>query len=608
MIFGLLLQTFAATMIQAAAVIPVIINTDIRYQVIDGFGASDCWSFQKLGDWPLEQKSRIADLLFSVEHGIGLSQWRFNLGGGINTSSIDHPWRTVATFETGPGEYDWSQQSAERWFLQAAQERGVEQFTAFVNSPPGRMTRNGLTNCNNGMGSTNLKAGWEGQFARYLTDILVHFRDQWNLEFDYISPVNEPQWEWNDDSNQEGNRAANSDFRNIIVALYDSLTAAAVSTKISVAESGDLPSWYQYRNDIGSEYGTAYGNYLGELIADPSTSDKIAKHLGGHSYWSDNLESELVQDRQALAVRLNNYQDAGWKYWVTEYSILEGPYNEGGRGRDLTMETALNVARVIHFDLTLLKASSWQWWTALSPEDYKDGLLYTNSLTNPADLSIIESKLFWSLGNFSRFIRPGYQRIELTGASNKYGLMGSAYLSPNLRQAVIVLVNVAAQAVEVEFSFAGLLAKGICDDYQIYITSDQAGDDLRSAGGGSLGSLVTIPGRSVVTLISRSTDDLPIFEGYNPDRYQLYQNYPNPFNEETSLAFNMVNEGSAKLSIYSILGERIHSVEWDQIPSGIQSYRWDGRLEDNRPLASGTYLYLLKAGGDILTRSMVYVK
>jgi len=83
----------------------------------------------------------------------------------------------------------------------------------------------------------------------------------------------------------------------------------------------------------------------------------------------------------------------------------------------------------MHHDLTILNASSWQWWTAVSPENFKDGLIYTDYKNNPQLHNIIESKLLWAFGNYSRFIRPGYQRIELTGADNKFGLMGSAYLS-----------------------------------------------------------------------------------------------------------------------------------------------------------------------------------
>ena len=56
--------------------------------------ASDCWSFQQLGDWPEPERERIADLLFSREvdgagnpQGIGLSIWRFYLSAGTTELS-----------------------------------------------------------------------------------------------------------------------------------------------------------------------------------------------------------------------------------------------------------------------------------------------------------------------------------------------------------------------------------------------------------------------------------------------------------------------------------------------------------------------------------------
>ncbi|RPH98829.1 MAG: xylanase, partial [Calditrichaeota bacterium] len=108
------------------------VNAAITYQTMDHFGASDCWSFQKIGAWENEYKEQVADLLFSQTKGIGLSAWRFNIGAGINKNTIQHPWRTVETFEVSEGVYDWSRQAEERWFLHAAQERGVDQFIAFV--------------------------------------------------------------------------------------------------------------------------------------------------------------------------------------------------------------------------------------------------------------------------------------------------------------------------------------------------------------------------------------------------------------------------------------------------------------------------------------------
>lgn len=41
-------------------------NSNIEYQTMDGFGASDTWRAQFIGkNWPLEKREYIADLLFS---------------------------------------------------------------------------------------------------------------------------------------------------------------------------------------------------------------------------------------------------------------------------------------------------------------------------------------------------------------------------------------------------------------------------------------------------------------------------------------------------------------------------------------------------------------
>jgi hypothetical protein len=62
-------------------------------------------------------------------------------------------------------------------------------------------------------------------------------------------------------------------------------------------------------------------------------------------------------------------------------------------------------------NLTVVNVSGWQWWTALSQEDYKDGLIYTD-WKKPGDAeTIFTSRLLWVLGNYSRFVRPGMRRI-----------------------------------------------------------------------------------------------------------------------------------------------------------------------------------------------------
>lgn len=488
-------------MAETSAIAPteyrVIIDLGETYQEIDNFGASDCWTMQKIGGWSDENKNKVADLLFSVTKGIGLSCWRFNLGGGINHERIGHPWRTVETFEVGEGEYDWTRQANERWFLRAAKARGVGQYVAFVNSPPARMTRNGFTNCDKGPHTTNLKEGYEGQFARYLADILLHFRDNPDederIEFDYISPVNEPNWEW-EGRGQEGNRACNRDIKAIALALYDALQSRSLATETMLAESGIY--WAMCGPELLSlKYHAKYGGYIDALCGDEDLRGKIAATLSAHAYFIDKPEA-IEKARRKLRAKLDQYP--AWKYWQTEYCIL----GEGGGGRDLGMATALRVARTIHCDLTLLNASAWQWWTAMSREDYKDGLVYTDYHNEGDAETIYPSKTLWALGNFSRFIRPGAKRVDLRGANNMAGLLGSAYKNDESGAMLVVLINMAETPAQVSLRFDGA-APGLLTRY---VTSDAEGDDLKEGQPVAATRLHVIPARSVVTLVTGPGD------------------------------------------------------------------------------------------------------
>lgn len=179
---------------------PLALQPERRYQVIENFGASDAWSMDPIGrEWSLENKNRLADLLFSRDKGIGLSLWRFNIGAGsrwTDGNSLWDPWRGAEAFKRSEDSaYNWTRQAGQQWFLKAARDRGVRQFLACAYSPPVWMTANGHAYCDARTGSTNLKPGSEGAFARYLADVLARFARQ-GMPFQYLSPANEPQWAW----------------------------------------------------------------------------------------------------------------------------------------------------------------------------------------------------------------------------------------------------------------------------------------------------------------------------------------------------------------------------------------------------------------------------
>ena len=472
-----------------------------RFQVMDNFAASDCWSMQKVGLWSEENRNRVADLLFSMDKGIGLSAWRFNIGAG-KCPDIS-PWRTAETFETAEGRYDWSRQAAERWFLAAAKARGVRQFIAFVNSPPARMTKNGKTYCTPEVGPTNLKDGHEGQYARYLADILRHFREDpdpaQRIDFGWISPVNEPQWDWNGPG-QEGNRVPNDVLKSILRALDAELKRQSVPAKILAPESGSLA--IPGMTGPIEMYGARYGAYVRDFCGDPEMADIMGRLVCSHSYRADLLPNGLVNARQKLRAQFDLYP--GWKFWQSEYCVMQGPDGVGGGGRDMGIDAALNIARVMHQDLVLLNASAWQWWTAVSKEHFQDGLLYTDYHKIGDPETIYTSKTLWAFGNYSRFVRPGARRVALAGAEDLSGLLGSAWDDRETGRLVVVLINMGAAPETVRLRERRLQDNAAVRSWTPWVTSDQPGDDLRRDTAVAGGTDYTVPARSVVTLVGNT--------------------------------------------------------------------------------------------------------
>ena len=468
----------------------IIIDPAIEYQTIENFGASDAWSCGPVGErWDPKVKEEIADLLFSRTKGIGLSLWRFNIGVGIvPRSRIRNRWRTVECFWDGHS-YDWTKQAGQRWFLRAAKKRGVKYFLAFCNSPPKSMTKNGYTNCDDvRTHSTNLADGSEGKFAAFLCDVIEHFKNNPDpaerIYFDFVSPVNEPCWEWNVGCNQEGCRYNNEDIKRVINALYSELQARHLTTKIIGVEAGEpKANWTIYKRP----YPGTYGNYIKVFLGDPDMRRKLSFRLSGHSYWQDSIH-EIKEARQKLAALMANYP--GCRYWMTEWCCL-GSRKCGQR--DLTMDFAIQMARVIHYDLTAANASAWHFWTAISKEHWRDGLIYVDEGVYD---TFYVAKTLWALGNYSRFIRPGSKRIYCAGADDRYSLMASAYKDETNKNLIIVFVNAATSNHIVKFTFRNVSGLRRLTPY----VTDSANNLSKKSSISPCDSYI-IPARSVVTLV-----------------------------------------------------------------------------------------------------------
>jgi O-glycosyl hydrolase len=477
-------------------VVTITINPNKKYQTIDGFGASDAWSTKFVGkNYPLKKREEMADLLFSQEFsedgnpvGIGLSIWRFNLGGGsyeqAADSRIKDEWRREENFLDKDNSYDWSKCAGQQWFLKAANERGVENLLLFANSPLVQYTYNGKA-FSPGGDTLNLPPKNYDAYAQYLVDVTQYFIDQ-GLQIAFLSPENEPQWDWKVDSqgwaSQEGTPAGNAAIARFTRILSHKLEDAGLSTQIVLSEAGEINYLYESADSkrgcqIDAYFNPLSAHYVGNL-------PNVAHLICSHTYWSVFPMSKLVATRQSVANEIYRV-DSTLRYWESEYCIIE-PANEdleSGNGRDLSMKTALYVSRIIHKVLTSGNASTFQWWTAISKYDYKDGLIYLDDSANNEksknginmyDGCFEKSKLLWALGNYSRFVRPGMVRVETlqSNCSNTqcYGIFSSSYLDEATGKLAIVLINYGDQERTISMKGNNTLMKS---EFRAYVTSEE---------------------------------------------------------------------------------------------------------------------------------------
>jgi O-glycosyl hydrolase len=485
---------------QNEAVVSIIkIDLSDKKQAIRNFGASDAWVCQYIGNWPDEKRAKVAQWLFSKKVdssgkplGIGLSLWRFNIGAGsASQDNIGDPWKRTECFLQVDGTYNWDKQSGQQWFMRQAKAYGVEQLLLFANSPPVYFTKNGKAYSDSGP-EGNIPSDRYLAFGKFLADAAAHFNSN-GLQVDYISPFNEPQWDWNNNK-QEGSPYTNKEIYAITSLLDSVLRSRNTKTKIAIAEAGKLNYLYERadretRGDqIFSFFDQRSDLYLGEL---PS----VAQAISGHSYFTSHTEA-LARVRRNVQSAINK-SSIPIEFWQSEYCLLGDREEIRPSGKDLGIDPALYVARIIHHDLAVANASAWHWWLAVSVYDHKDGLIYAEKNTD--DGVVEDSKTLWALGNYSRFIRPGAQRLEVNSTSmdidDPRGMMVSSYLNLD-NELVVVGVNYSNSEARIELDINSRKSK----KPKTFLTGPGDDEKLKPVDL-SNGDHYVLPKRSVVTFV-----------------------------------------------------------------------------------------------------------
>lgn len=498
-----------------------VVESDVQFQTIDNFSASDGWSMQFIGLWPKVKQEKMADWLFSCENdpkgkpkGIGLSLWRFNIGAGSaeqgEASQIGNVWTRSECFLLPDGTYDWNKQKGQRNFMQLAKQRGVSQYLGFILSPPVYWTQNGWAT-NTGRGATfNLNEDRYDDFARFSSDVIQGLEKHDGIHLGYICPFNEPDGHWNwVGPKQEGTAATNQEIAKTVRMMGQEFEARKIRTNILVTESFDYNCMFRThpytKPNRGYQIQSFYTpdsveTYIGNV-------PNVPRLMAAHSYWTNTPLSDLRKIRMDMGSELKKHNV---KFWQTELCVMGNDQEIGyGGKKDLSMNTALYIARIIHHDLVYANASAWQWWRSVGTGDYKDGLIYADPDKSLLDGTFTDSKLMWALGNYSRFIRPGAIRLGVSAYNNKgeivtegdtdpYALMISAYKNTD-GTSVVVVINYNENEKTVNLEWKGHTPK----EWIPYCTNDLQGWNLKPLERIKPGKQMVIPGRTIMTYIGK---------------------------------------------------------------------------------------------------------
>jgi hypothetical protein len=86
------------------------------------------------------------------------------------------------------------------------------------------------------------------------------------------------------------------------------------------------------------------------------------------------------------------------------------------------------------------------------------------------------------------------------------------------------------------------------------------------------------------------------------------ENYPNPFSEETSLEFEISNQGSVEILIYDNTGNQIQTLKCENCQPGKNSLFWDSLDKNKNHVQSGIYFYEVRFGNEKQSRKMIVVR
>jgi glucuronoarabinoxylan endo-1,4-beta-xylanase len=302
------------------------------------------------------------------------------------------------------------------------------------------------------------------------------------------------------------------------------------------------PDGTNFNNFSASELVTWIKSYLGPALE--GTGVKIIAPETVNWYSFPSYKTAILGDATASAyipiIATHEYGGspaaypeiaaAGKEFWQTEiYESLDVT--------DPGINSALNTAKLMHEAIVTAGVNAWHYWWIHGPTGTS---LFPWSSSTPA-------KRLWAMGNYSRFVRPGFLRIGATAAPAS-GVTLSAYRDSSSTKLIVVAINTNSSAVSLDFTINGATPVSMTP----YVTDTT--QDLSAQTSQTLSTNTpsySLPKRSITSLV-----------------FQLVEPTQDPY-------VSMTIPGKVEVENYDLGGAGVAYYDADATNSG-GAYRTDG--------------------------------
>ena len=371
---------------------PILIQPEIQYQRLDGFGVTvGNGSAKELMALPVAERTRLLDLVFGND-GARANIVRSEISWKGQRLQMTHP-----LYLRGFMYYfaDEENETAQFNLLREALKRGEILWNSCVWSPPPQWKNNQAPE-----GRGELLPKHYQDFATYLAAYIEFYKKLRFQDVQVLSLQNAPL---------NAQAAAGclwnpGQFKEFLKIVGKVFKERGIATKIMLPELG----W----NELNP--------FLQPILEDPETKSLVS-FLSAHSLEAESAGRSLAKE---------TYKRQNFKLWQTEFALPAAEESNGIAG-------GLKLAGNLLNDLTQAETQAWLYWTLLPPTGWTGRL----GLLDQAGSTFQPSKRFWSFAQFSKFLPRNSVRVSANGGSTPF----AAFRHPQYNGITVIFLNPSPQ-------------------------------------------------------------------------------------------------------------------------------------------------------------------